>query len=285
MGQIDPVSALVAVAAFILAAGAFWIQHRSSSPETRRVARNVMIPAGAVFLSALVVFTVALISTVAAQPPASPSAGPSHPPSTSPGRPASPTEELVRFEDFSGTELDPTKWNGAPAAAPHVAVVDQQLRVEVGASPTSGISTDVQSTFPRPADVVRFDMTLRRTDGLNDGGAHVYLHGDNGRYHEIWGGPNGDAVPTIGSAICETVAPCADYGDFTNRAELPARIGEPITVEVRSTGQAWEIEVDGRAWKVVDIEDGAIGGLTLGVYSRGAGFVVDIDNIFVRYAS
>jgi hypothetical protein len=195
-----------------------------------------------------------------------------------------PAGGFVLFDDFSGASLDPARWIGADAAAPVVSVVDGALRVEAPQGTGEGTSVDVEAVLPRSAEAVRFLMTVRRIDGKNDGGAHVYVAGAGDRFHEMWGGPNGDGAPTIGYAICQTDNPCSGYDAFTQRGEQVAPIGRSLSVVVRRTDQGWQVDVDGRQWTLAAVERGPIERLTVGTYSFGEGFRVDLDDPYISYS-
>jgi hypothetical protein len=240
------------------------------------------IGAAATVIAALIAVIPPLVQGGESEP--SPEVAPSEadgPPTTAPG---SSDGNFVLFDDFSAPTLESTKWIDIEAAAPFVAIADGVLRVQVDPDQAEEVSANVEAIFPETADAVRFQMTVQRIDGTNDGGAHAYVIGPSGRFHEIWAGPNGDGAPAIGYAICETDTPCVGYDPFTQRSERVAQIGRPVTVVVRNTGDGWQIEVDGQPWTQAAVERSAIESLKFGLYSFGEGFSIDFDDVYVDYA-
>jgi hypothetical protein len=204
-------------------------------------------------------------------------------PSAQPTQPAGASDGFELFDDFSGNTLDPARWVGAEAAASIVSVTGGVLRVEAPAGKGEGAGAEVQAVLPRGVAAIRFGMTVRRVDGRNDGGAHARLVGASGRFHEIWGGPDGSGVPTLGYAICTADTTCSSYNEFAERAEQAAPLGRPFVVDVRRTDGGWQIDLDGRQWTKVAAERGPIEGLKIGAYTFGEGFQVDFDDIRVAH--
>lgn len=264
----------------------------SKTPEsTRRTLLFAALKGGwlktAAEVAGILSLVVAIIAIVV-QTSGSATPTPAAAPSTAPDqehRAARP--DLTLFDDFSGSEIDSSKWSlsSENTVAPYVEDGKLHLEVTPADGPGNHYST-LRAELRGAITDVSYEMTLVSREGNNTGGGYgiAYTHDD--RRHKVALKPNTDHVPTLDYYICrKETCEEGDYEDFWHPEDSPPiQIGRTYHVHIYQDDRGWVFDVDGFQPVIADIEDSPIENFEFYLYSNKGTFQVTVDNVQVAYA-